>query len=163
MIAPAWVPGMVKQAERDDCYRACVATVLGLALDDVPNFYRGADKGDGKAPGALDLIRDWARERGYAALFLPAQHSLAYVLAQTARLNPEAPFILSGRSKFGGGHAVVVCHGRIIHEPTPGYGPEDGGVVQPFADDHFELTCFVPLPPWARMSNPPKVVTDFST
>lgn len=155
--------GFVKQAEQDDCYRACVATVLGLDLVEVPNFYRQARALPGatesRCPGVYDLIRDWARTRGYAALFLPAQNSLAYVLQQTYQLNPEAPFILGGTSIFGTGHAVVVCGGRIVHEPTPGYGPDAGGVVDPDGSGNFELTCFVPMPPWARMVNPPKVVT----
>ncbi len=155
--------GFVRQAEQDDCYRACVATVLGLPLAEVPHFYREAAALPGakppKMPGIYDLIRDWARTRGFAALFLPAQQSLPYVLHQTYLINPEAPFILGGTSVHGTGHAVVVCGGRIIHEPTPGYGPADGGVVAPDSGGNFELTCFVPLPPWARMVNPPKVVT----
>jgi len=157
------VGGLVKQAEHDDCYRACVATVLGLSLSEVPNFYREAEERPSSTPGrypeVYDLIRDWARTRGFAALFLPGQPSLDYVLEQTYRLNPEAPFILGGRSKHGTGHAVVVCGGRIVHEPSPGYGPNDGGVVAPDASGNFELTCFVPLPRWALMANPPKVVT----
>lgn len=155
--------GLVRQGEHDDCYRACVATVLGLPLSDVPHFYREASALPGatppKVPGIYDLIRDWARTRGFAALFLPAQQSLAYVLEQTYQINPEAPFILGGTSIHGTGHAVVVCGGRIVHEPTPGYGPDAGGVVAPDGSGNFELTCFVPLPPWARMVNPPKVVT----
>jgi hypothetical protein len=155
--------GFIKQAAHDDCYQACVATVLGLPLSDVPHFYREAQSYPSSAPlkcaGVYDLIRDWARTRGFAALFLPAQQSLAYVLEQTYRLNPEAPFILNGKSINGTGHAVVVCGGRIVHEPTPGYGPDAGGVVAPHPDGNYELTCFVPLPSWARMANPPKVFT----
>lgn len=157
------VMGLVKQQEHDDCYAACVATVLGIPLSEVPNFYREAMSWPSstleKCPGVYDLIRDWARTRGFAALFLPAQQSLAYVLEQTYRINPEAPFILGGESIFGTGHAVVVCGGRIVHEPSPGYGPDDGGVVLPGPDGNYEITCFVPLPHWARMANPPKVET----
>ena len=156
--------GLVEMVEHDDCYRACVASVLGFPLAEVPHFYREARALPGatasQAIGVYDLIRDWARTRGFAALFLPAVQSLAYVLEQTYRLNPEAPFILGGRSRFGTGHAVVVCGGRIVHEPTPGYGPDDGGVIAPDASGNFELTCFVPLPAWARMADPPKVVTE---
>jgi len=103
--------GLVKPAEHDDCYRACVATVLGLQLSKVPNFYRQALALPGatasRCPGVYDLILDWARTRGYAALFLSAQNSLAYVLQQTYQLNPEAPFILGSTSAFGTGHAVA--------------------------------------------------------
>lgn len=158
--APA---GFVKQAAHDDCYRACVAMVLGLPLSEVPHFYREAQawpsSSPNRCPRIYDHIRDWARTRGFAALFLPAQQSLAYVLAQTCRLNAEAPFILGGQSIHGTGHAVVVCGGRIVHEPAPGYGPDAGGVVAPDPSGNFELTCFVHLPRWALMANPPKVVT----
>ena len=162
-ILDAAPSGPVKQAAHDDCYRACVATVLDLPLSDVPHFYREAlawpSSTSDRCPGVYDLIRNWARTRGFAALFLPAAQSLAYVLEQTYRLNPEAPFILGGTSIYGTGHAVVVCGGRINHDPMPGYGPGDGGVVAPDSTGNFELTCFVPLPRWALMANPPKVVT----
>lgn len=149
--------GLVKQAEHDDCYRACVATVLGVPLGEVPNFYReaGGAAGFTQMPEVYGNIRAWAQTRGFAPLFLPAQPSLEYVLEQTNRLNPEAPCILAGTSRFGAGHAVVVCGGRIVHEPTPGYGPDDGGVVAPDQGGNYEVTYFVPLPAWARELNSP--------
>jgi hypothetical protein len=149
--------GFIKQEEHDDCYAACVATVLGIDLADVPNFYRDAGGAAGltRMPEVYGMIREWARGRGLAPLFLLTPAPLAFLLAHSERLNPGVPFILGGTSIHGRGHAVVACHGRIIHEPAPGFGPEDGGVVSPGPDGQYEVTYFVVLPAWAR-DMPPK-------
>lgn len=143
--------GLVKQAEYDDCYSACVASLLGLDLADVPKFYREAGGAAGltQVPEVFGMIREWARGLGFAPLFSPAAVPLAHLLAHMEKLNPGVPYILSGQSKWGTGHSVIACYGRIIHEPMPGYGPEDGGVVAPDLDGQFQVTFFVVLPPWA--------------
>lgn len=148
--------GLVKQAEHDDCYSACVASLLGLDLADVPNFYRDAGGCTGltRMPEVYGLIREWAWPRGLAPLFLQTRADLPYLLHHSERLNPGVPYILGGTSKYGTGHAVIACHGRIIHEPAPGYGPEAGGVVSPGVDGQYEVTYFVTLPPWASATPP---------
>ena len=145
-------PGLVKHAEWGDCYRACVASLLDLPLEEVPPFYRdaGGDAGVTRMPGVYGAIRAWARKRGLTPLFLTSTFALPDLLAQIEELNPGVPYILGGTSRFGTGHAVIVQHGRIIHEPTPGYGPDDGGVVAPDPSGQFEITYFAVLPSWAR-------------
>lgn len=154
---PSAVGGFVKQAERDDCYQACVATLLGLQLADVPNFMRQAAAHPSakgwRVPEIHKLVREWARPRGLAPLFLSSTFPLQALLDKMEADNPGVPFILGGLSRFGTGHAVIVHRGRIVHEPTPGYGPEDGGVVAPQPDGAFEVTFFVTLPPWAVSAN----------
>lgn len=150
--------GFVKQAAQNDCYSACVATILGLDLADVPKFYPDAaaamPPGVTRVPKVYDTIREWAWRRGLAPLIMLARVDLAYLLHHSERLNPGIPYILSGTSIFGTGHSVVACHGRIIHEPMPGFGPEDGGIVAPGEDGQYEVTYFVTLPAWASATPP---------
>jgi hypothetical protein len=144
--------GPVKQVDHDGCFQACVASLLGLELSEVPNFYRDAGGAAGftQMPEVYAMIRDWCRPRGLAPLFLPSAFPLEQLLAHMDRLNPGTPFILSGTSSAGTGHAVIACHGRIIHEPTPGYGPDDGGVVAPGPGGEYEVTFFTLAPTWTQ-------------
>jgi len=156
-ILEAAPSGPVKQAEHDDCYSACVASLLGLELAEVPKFYReaGGAAGFTQVPEVFGMIREWCRPRGIAPLFLPVSVSLEYLLEHTERLNPGVPFILSGTSRYGTGHSVIACHGRIIHEPMPGYGPGDGGVAAPDPDGQYQVTYFTVLPSWVHAMRAP--------
>lgn len=149
---PKLPPGPLKQVEHDGCFQACVASLLGLDLSDVPNFYRdaGGIAGLTQVPEVYGMIREWCRPRGIAPLFLPSSFALADLLAHMDRLNPGTPFILSGTSFAGTGHSVIACHGRIIHEPTPGYGPDAGGVVAPGPGGEYECTFFTFAPSWTQ-------------
>ncbi len=151
-VKRAALGGLVKQAEHDDCYSACVASLLGLALADVPKFYRDAGGAAGftQMPEVYGMIRAWARDRGLAPLFLASPVALDFLLERSEKLNPGVPYILCGTSRWGRGHAVIACHGRIIHNPAPGIGPNDGGVAAPGIDGQYEVTYFITLPPWAR-------------
>ncbi len=154
------IAGFVDQQDLDDCYRAAVATTLGLQIEEVPHFYREARNrptfNGERCPEVYDMIRDWARTRGLAPLFLPTTGAtLEMVLEHTKRLNPEVPFVLGGTSAFGYGHAVVVHRGEIIHDPgrllfAKAGLPKDSGIVAPDYDGQYELTYFVTLPEWAQ-------------
>lgn len=102
-----------------NCLEACVASVLDLSIDDVPDF--GKEKGwwsnfvafitqfgvrpldvDIRSDWTHDEVREWARE-----------HFGADVL-----------HLISGDSPSGLRHATVGRGGTIIHDPHP----EGGGV-----------------------------------
>lgn len=129
----------VKQVGPDDCFPACVATILGVPLAEVPNFFFGPDNTE-------ELARRWFGERCLAPLTLTFSGSLADLLMHSERLNPSIPFILGGTNLEGRQHWVVCVGGRIIHEPSPGFGPDDGGVVGPCQDGAYQVMYFVALP-----------------
>lgn len=97
-----------------DCLRACLATILDLAADDVPHFM------------ASDLdtwyqrVTDWLKPRGLAWLCMnwPA----TYMPDQVLNLHPVV--MVGGKSPRGPwGHFVVGQigpHGyRLLHDPHP--------------------------------------------
>lgn len=109
--------------EVGDCYRACLATMTGLELDEVPHFYepcydREGNCTDEQLRDAGLRVRACLAERGWHFMGWPYSPSLA----------PEtAPMlcILSGMSPRGPWeHAVIaeVSHDgawRIVHDPHP--------------------------------------------
>jgi hypothetical protein len=52
--------------DKGDCWRACIASILEMKSDDVPNFVGLAKKGFGES--ASDLAKEWLRERGIVML-----------------------------------------------------------------------------------------------
>lgn len=83
-----------------NCFQSCVASVLELALDDVPHF--------AALPAATwwGSFVDWANAAGYDVV----AHDDA----------PDGFAICSGRSPRGAFyHAVVVEDGVIVHDPHP--------------------------------------------
>ncbi len=139
---------LVKQQGRYDCLQAAIAMVLGLPIGDVPDFMEKARlSGADAATDLYDQLRAWCAPRHLVPL--PLQHvaPLDVLLAVMHERHPGVPSILSGHSKWDTGHSVVCYGGRIVHDPMPGYGPDDGGVVKPFPNTGaFEVLYFVALP-----------------
>lgn len=110
-----------------DCFRTCVACILDLAVEDVPNFCL-------KETWLEDLVR-WCSERGVGVVYLDRpQHDLylmnCYAIAtgQSPRwrsMVEKHPDVLP--SKFL--HAVIAKIG--------GYGVKDEWVHDPHPDNTF--------------------------
>lgn len=113
--------------QRGNCWTACIASMLGLSIDEVPDFVQ-LDV-DGGEDWWFHTLR-WLGERGYLLIF-----------RDPAKPGPE-PYIqcgLSPRSPAADGkpvyHAVIYQGGQLIHDPHPdGLGVatiEDAYVVVP--------------------------------
>ena len=106
--------------ESGDCWRACVATILGLSAPEVPHFVHLDEQGGGDW---IDLTRTWLNGR---CLGLVVRHcnssdwSLDDVLLYWSAENPGTPIIVSGEAGDdpSDNHAVVVLNGRIAHDPS---------------------------------------------
>lgn len=127
-----------------DCFSACLASLLHLPLEVVPNFNLGR-------PGYQDIdIQAWLRDRGFSMLKVhyPEQTTergivLDYFHATGAYFIGSVP-----SQKFPGGRHAVVCQFQkdqndesphagtynraIVHDPNPGN--------QPYPSD-VELLC----------------------
>jgi len=75
-----------------DCFRACVASVLEMKIDDVPHFCE-----DGKHDGVWYLaFRDWLKERGLCAVTYdwtgscPPQGMIGHCLVSVQSKHPDA-------------------------------------------------------------------------
>lgn len=91
------------QPGKGNCTEAAVASILGLPLDDVPNF-----RADGaEAYKFWSSFRRFIRSRGYEPIMLPGNHM------------HDALYLASGPSPRGVNHMVVMRAGKMIHDPHP--------------------------------------------
>jgi hypothetical protein len=96
----------ILDGERGDCYRACLASILELALEDVPH---------------VCLHADW-RERTVAFL-RPFGLGLLTVNVfpedYPRELFPDAWHVMAGPGQRGVRHAVVGRRAIMLHDPHP--------------------------------------------
>lgn len=118
-----------------DCHRACVASILELPCEAVPNFC---------APPAGDQWQEgrwrereyaWMRSQGLVPIvtaYAP-EAELDALLDNSVYYNPGIYWILGGTSRNGTGHSVVAFDGRIVHDPSL----DDSGIVGPMEGGHY--------------------------
>lgn len=118
-----------------DCERACLASLLELPCEAVPNF---CEPGPGEtfSHSRWEVRRNaWLAERG----FVPIQQcyhetlSLDGVLAGSAAYHRGLHFILTGESSNHVNHSVIVCDGVIVHDPSI----DQSGIIGPCDDGRF--------------------------
>ena len=92
-----------------DCLRCCIATILGLEYEDVPDFTVHA--------GQSDFAREFLWSRGYHYLEIVNSEDLQMLGFE------HVPTILSGPSPRSEdprvGHAVVGKGFVVVHDPHP--------------------------------------------
>lgn len=89
-----------------NCLEACIASILELPLEAVPDLAcRAHDGTDGEH--WMEPLTRFARIHGYAVAYVTDAH-----------LRPRGHHIACGPSDAGG-HAVVALDGRIVHCPHP--------------------------------------------
>lgn len=126
-----------KTGKYGNCMSACLASVLELPIEMVPNFYEVIGDKD-------DAAQWWAAVTGFLKPFNLGITTLHFQNPDDFTRLPGI-FIVVGTSPRGLCHATVWKDGALIHDPHPG-----GGGVQ------IETVDFLyPLDP----SRPPTVVT----
>lgn len=120
--------------EVGNCFPACLASVLGIGLDEIPHFHelhRSAEH-------ALDAMVAWSRPRGFVMMtFDWSEWPRRY-------LPPGHLFVGGGKSPRGDYHHAVVCEiiaadpgWRVVHDPHPSGDGLDGALL------NFDL--FIPI------------------
>jgi hypothetical protein len=117
-----------------DCLRACWASILDLAIDEVPHF----------GEGYPDKVIFWRRVDDFLAarglvrinVAFDASAGLDRILESVELLNPGLFFLLGGVTVSGVGHSVVAGDGKIIHDPNP----DKVGIAGPCSNGCYELT-----------------------
>jgi len=113
----------LSEPHKGDCFAACVATVLGLTLDEVPNFC--SSSGDWWAE-----LQAWLCDRGLQAIEI--QIPFEEIIREgrklpIGRLVVDTPVILSGKSPRGDwNHSIV---GLYDEQPTDTPGEFKAGFV----------------------------------
>lgn len=121
--------------DRGDCFRACVASVFEMEIDDVPNF---TDQEDWWRE-----VQEWLRHMGLTAYNFPITNGDASWHIGYGIGSVQSP------SYEDRGHAVVVKNGKIIHCPSVKYETDSHGPLK-------ELTIFaISNPARAKMNNLP--------
>jgi hypothetical protein len=121
--------------ERGNCNQVCLATLLGLPVDQVPHFFDTDE--------AIEVQRErmlgWLTERGWVALYLP------WTWVGSDWLVPPANglVMVSGKSPRGPwGHVVVGrlegADWHLVHDPHPSKTGLDG--------TPYGIYLVVPLP-----------------
>ncbi|KKN32464.1 hypothetical protein LCGC14_0813810 [marine sediment metagenome] len=110
----------IVDGDRGDCNQACVATITGLPLDDIPD-------GAGHKFGYYGALQDFLDEHGW--VYIEIGPVLYWWLFYPLR---NVPVIASVPSQAFEGrmHAVVACVDDsdrlvVLHDPNPGNGPYD--------------------------------------
>lgn len=106
-------PRRIDQSEfgaRDNCQSACLAMLLGLELDQVPNFtLAGEDNACYRAQA------EWLAARGWALLTIVPYQALPWPPAR-------GWYIAGGVSPRGHRHSVLFHNGEPWHDPHPDRG-----------------------------------------
>lgn len=108
------VPVMqTETGEEGNCFSACLASVLELPTEEVPNFFRAQDKSH---EAWWRRVRSWLQSHGFGVICLTVDGDHPDPLHW---YHPDAYLIVSGKSERGLDHAVVCKGGRMIHDPHP--------------------------------------------
>lgn len=139
-----------EQGRYGDCYRTCIASILDLPTEAVPNFF-GTPESFADAQIGIRQREAWLEERGLVSTTFAwaGEMSLEDVLMISAAGQSTSPIILCGRSSLGCNHSVVVMGGQIVCDPS------GNGIVGPLKEGTWELEVLAVGPNWRGRTEPP--------
>ena len=126
-----------------DCFRACLASLLELPLEQIPHFAR--ESATAGLESMMPLVEDWLAARGLYLFNFPVSPPFGYrdptreIVRRYGKRNPNIHYILSGATRPDAdetgddryNHAVICHGGQIVHDPNdskPGVvGPTNSG------------------------------------
>lgn len=105
-----------------DCFRTCVAVIMGMDASDVPHFcdYIEARPKDHPENRHNRLSR-WLAQFGLAPSFVAYVgdvYDLEDAMYYTSGQSPGVPMILTGQSETGCNHSVVILDQKIVCDPA---------------------------------------------
>ena len=113
-----------------NCWAACIATMLGLAIEDVPDSFRW----ETDAHEGWEHYAEFLKGYGFAPVAITLGESIKKFMGGT-----KYPFstIVHGRSpRSDCNHGVIYRRGRLWHDPMPG----GSGVLK-----IFQIELWLPL------------------
>jgi hypothetical protein len=124
-----------------DCFRCCMAMVLGLPVEDVPHIYEGCQNGPIDREEREDRMRKFLGPLGLKEMNIPYDTSdYESILLTISAFSPGVAYLLSGKSRIGANHCVVCRDGEIYHDPS------GNGIVGPTSTGYYMVTFFVAKP-----------------
>lgn len=125
-----------------DCFRTCIAMILDLGRDEVPNF---AEKHWNDSGNFNKAASEWLAARGLVLCFsyINGGHPLERAIAAgDALAGNSCGFIFSGMSRNGTNHATVAMGGEIWADPAI----DDSGIVGPMDNGYYQIEFIAPMP-----------------
>ena len=117
-----------------DCHRTAIAAILDMPTHEVPHFYDV-----GVTDGNL-RITDFLAKHNKSQIVMCFNCDDYVMVAQSIDIhNPGRPALLSGRSRTGVNHTVVVQFGSIICDPSL----DDSGIIGPCDDGYIWVEYLV--------------------
>lgn len=124
-----------------DCFRCCMAMILGLPAEKVPHIYEGCQN------GPIDRDEREARMKRFLEPLGLMEMNIPYdiddheaILRTIAGFSPDVAYLLSGKSRIGANHCVVCLNDKIYHDPS------GNGIVGPTSTGYYMVTFFVVRP-----------------
>lgn len=122
-----------------DCHSCCLASILDLPRDQVPQFF-----------DARPAKECWASVEEFLAGYdlatvdvpYPGEFSLTEVLTSQKHTNPGVYYVLGVSGPHDTGHSVVCCDDEVVHDPT--YSG-DVHLYRPAVDGKWWVTYYVPI------------------
>lgn len=122
-----------------DCHRTCLAMILDMDRDYVPNFAEQS-KDDGQHFNRL--VENWLRLHGFSNFSVPfAAKDWQEVGSYMLNVNPGVFYILGGTSRTGVNHSVVAVNDTIVADPSL----RNSGIVGPCNDGYFWVSVLIPI------------------
>ena len=84
-----------------NCLEACVASIMEVGIDEVPDFPCGASW--------FGKLEEWAALRGFECIYVPVHWPI----------QPVGYYIMNGPGRRGLRHSVVAHDGIMVHDPHP--------------------------------------------
>ncbi|MEM9579072.1 MAG: hypothetical protein AAF891_00175 [Pseudomonadota bacterium] len=116
-----------------DCYRTCIAMLMGLDPAEVPHFCDGSPE---NASG-IEGVRDWLRPQGLSVFqsVYGADITFRQLMGTLEHFSPGVPVIITGMGTRGVNHCVVAignqvfcdpCNGKPVKKPFTGPAESEG-------------------------------------
>lgn len=119
--------------ENGDCFRACIASILDLELNDVPHFLKGKSNIPDNIAWDFDFI-EWLRKYNLGYLEFNVK-DYPYAIIGIDLLNSY--HLIGGDTEYGCQHKVVGKNGKEIFNP--------GGVATKKLVNHKNYGFFIKL------------------
>lgn len=131
-----------------DCYRTCVAVILGKDAKDVPHVCEKGDRNHDDLDGLI-AMRDYLRGEGLAISKSVYSGDLSWAAFKKwmAKFNPDTAFIVTGQATEGTNHCVVCRGGRVVCNPSTGNADGDAlrGPAIVDGEAHWWVEVILPL------------------
>ena len=134
----------VYQKEPGDCFRACIASILGLTLEDVPKFH-DTPNGELLPMEAIDRFQTWLTPYGYTFVEFGFSATVIDLLAKVENDFPDTIWILTGNTRQGKTHSAVFRGGCPEHDPA--CDPGGSLVTEPGPDGIVRMAVLALTPP----------------